>query len=69
MKHYISGIVPISEAKTICAGSEKFYKMCESNEVRSKEYQISNNAYTADDRNVNKSMKAINCKLKKIYRG
>uniref|UniRef100_A0A3Q3W9B7 Uncharacterized protein n=1 Tax=Mola mola TaxID=94237 RepID=A0A3Q3W9B7_MOLML len=27
------GIVPISEAKTICAGSEKFYKMCESNEL------------------------------------
>lgn len=29
----ISGIVPISEAKTVCAGSEKFYKMCDSNEV------------------------------------
>ena len=28
-----SGIVPIAEAKTVCAGSEKFYKMCESNEV------------------------------------
>lgn len=32
----ISGIVPIGEGKTVCAGSEKFYKMCESNEV----YQI-----------------------------
>lgn len=28
-----SGIVPIGEGKTVCAGSEKFYKMCESNEV------------------------------------
>lgn len=28
-----AGIVPIAEAKTVCAGSEKFYKMCESNEV------------------------------------
>ncbi|KAM9849433.1 glycoprotein M6Aa [Aulostomus maculatus] len=27
------GIVPIAEAKTVCAGSEKFYKMCESNEL------------------------------------
>uniref|UniRef100_A0A3P9JJS2 Proteolipid protein DM beta n=1 Tax=Oryzias latipes TaxID=8090 RepID=A0A3P9JJS2_ORYLA len=27
------GIVPIAETKTVCAGSEKFYKMCESNEV------------------------------------
>lgn len=29
----LAGIVAISEAKTVCAGSEKFYKMCESNEV------------------------------------
>ncbi|KAI3351473.1 hypothetical protein L3Q82_020322, partial [Scortum barcoo] len=27
------GIVPIAEAKTVCAGSEKFYRMCESNEL------------------------------------
>ncbi|AWP11742.1 putative neuronal membrane glycoprotein M6-a [Scophthalmus maximus] len=27
------GIVPIADAKTVCAGSEKFYKMCESNEL------------------------------------
>ncbi|XP_021439782.2 neuronal membrane glycoprotein M6-a [Oncorhynchus mykiss] len=27
------GIVPIGEGKTVCAGSEKFYKMCESNEL------------------------------------
>lgn len=32
----ISGIVPIAEAKTVCAGTEKFVKMCESNEVRQK---------------------------------
>ncbi|KAJ0002750.1 hypothetical protein NQD34_007899 [Periophthalmus magnuspinnatus] len=30
---YTSGIVPIAEAKTVCAGSEKFYRMCESNEL------------------------------------
>ncbi|MEQ2226933.1 hypothetical protein ILYODFUR_032477 [Ilyodon furcidens] len=27
------GIVPLAEAKTVCAGSEKFYKMCESTEL------------------------------------
>ncbi|XP_016387995.1 proteolipid protein DM beta-like [Sinocyclocheilus rhinocerous] len=27
------GVVPIGEEKTVCAGSEKFYKMCESNEL------------------------------------
>lgn len=39
----LAGIISISEAKTVCAGSEKFYKMCESNEVRFKLYQVSNN--------------------------
>lgn len=29
-----SGIVPLAEAKTVCAGSEKFYKMCGSTEVK-----------------------------------
>ena len=29
----ISGIVPIAEVKKVCSGTEKFYKMCESNEV------------------------------------
>lgn len=37
INYYISGIVPIAEAKTVCAGSEKFYKMCDSNEVKQKE--------------------------------
>lgn len=32
---FFSGIMPISEAKTVCTGSEKFYKMCESTEVMS----------------------------------
>ncbi|TNM98898.1 hypothetical protein fugu_013462 [Takifugu bimaculatus] len=27
------GIIPLSDAKTVCAGTEKFYKMCESNEL------------------------------------
>uniref|UniRef100_A0AAX7V8V6 Glycoprotein M6Aa n=1 Tax=Astatotilapia calliptera TaxID=8154 RepID=A0AAX7V8V6_ASTCA len=27
------GIVPIAEARTMCTGSEKFYRMCESNEL------------------------------------
>lgn len=43
----LAGIIPISEAKTVCAGSEKFYKMCESNEVSSKLYQVSNNGSNA----------------------
>ncbi len=30
---FFLGVVPIGEEKTVCAGSEKFYKMCESNEV------------------------------------
>lgn len=25
--------MPIGEGKTVCTGSDKFYKMCESNEV------------------------------------
>lgn len=29
-----SGIVPLAEEKTVCAQSEKFYKMCKSDEVR-----------------------------------
>lgn len=38
--NYIAGIVAISEAKTVCAGSEKFYKMCESTEVSSNDCQM-----------------------------
>jgi len=37
---FILGVVPIGEEKTVCAGSEKFYKMCESNEVRKPCYVI-----------------------------
>lgn len=30
----LSGAVTISEERKVCTGSEKFFKMCESNEVR-----------------------------------
>ena len=33
---FLSGVIPLSEVKTVCAGTEKFYKMCESNEVKTK---------------------------------
>lgn len=30
----LSGAVTISEERKVCTGSEKFFKMCDSNEVR-----------------------------------
>ena len=30
----VSGLVALSEERKVCTGSEKFFKMCESNEVR-----------------------------------
>ncbi|TNN70816.1 Neuronal membrane glycoprotein M6-a [Liparis tanakae] len=42
------GIVPIAEAKTVCAGSEKFYKMCESNEIHYLMVLSANWAYVKD---------------------
>jgi hypothetical protein len=30
----VTGVVSISEERKVCTGSEKFFRMCESNEVR-----------------------------------